>query len=142
MAWHRVITHNLGWKAVSVILATVVWLLVHYNSTEIERPQEIRTFDAVPIVVLTPANDPYIFLVEPPSVRVAVRGPESLIKVMRASDVKVFVDLIGVSQLVVRRDVEVRLPEGISLASLYPNEVKIERLSSDPLPNPLTTDKP
>ncbi len=142
MAWHRVITHNLGWKAVSVILATVVWLLVHYNSTEIERPQAIRTFDAVPIVVLTPANDPYVFLVEPPSVRVSVRGPEPLIKAMRASDVKVFVDLIGVSQLVVRRDVEVRLPEGIFLASLYPNEVKIERLPSDPLPNPLTTDKP
>lgn len=142
MAWHKVITHNLGWKVVSVMLATTVWLLVHYNSTEIERPQEIRTFDSVPIVVLTPANDPYVFLVEPPSVRVSVRGPEAAVKALRASDVKVFVDLIGVSQLVVRRDVEVRLPEGIFLASLYPNEVKIERLSSDPVPNPLTTDKP
>lgn len=142
MAWHKVITHNLGWKVVSVVLATIVWLLVHYNSSESYRSQEIRTFDSVPITVLTPANDPYIFLVEPPSVRVSIRGTEAAVKALLPSDIKVFVDLIGVSQLVTRRDVEVRLPEGLSVVSLFPNEVKIERLASDPVPNPLPSDKP
>ncbi len=142
MAWHRVITHNLGWKVVSVVLATLIWLLVQYNRSDIYHPQVIRTFDSVPIAVLTPANDPYVFLVEPPSVRVSIRGSEQAVRDLHPSDVKVFVDLIGVSQLVTRRDVEVRVPPGLVVVSLYPNEVKIERLASDPVPNPLTSDKP
>jgi len=130
MAWHRCITHDLGWKIVSVLLATLLWWLILRFDTL--RFSERKPFDAVPIHVLTPAADTSTFQVDPPSVQLTVSGTLEAIRRLRLSDVLVFVNLDNIPEVEAYRDVEVHLPAGVSLATLVPNQVRVIRLGTTP----------
>ncbi|MCZ7640100.1 MAG: diadenylate cyclase CdaA [Verrucomicrobia bacterium] len=110
MAWPRIMTVRLGWKILSVLLATLVWVLIRVNSGDGLRFGQVRTFDAVPIHVMTPANDPGVFAVEPPSVRLAVSALPATLKRLRLTDLLVFVNLSSVPEAEAYRDVEVHVP--------------------------------
>ncbi len=127
MAWHRFITRNLGWKVVSVVLATLVWSLIHFNTSDTLRFGQPKTFDAVPIHVLTPAADACTFQVEPPSVRLSVSGRSEDIARLRLSDVLVFVNLDNIPDVEAYREVEVHLPPRVALTALVPNQVRVIR---------------
>lgn len=129
-------TVRLGWKILSVLLATLVWVLIRVNSGDGLRFGQVRTFDAVPIHVMTPANDPGVFAVEPPSVRLAVSALPATLKRLRLTDLLVFVNLSSVPEAEAYRDVEVHVPPGVTLAALLPNQVRVLRLASPPVANP------
>jgi hypothetical protein len=130
MAWHRVITYNFGWKVVSVLLAMLVWALVRYSTSAPLGLGEVKTFDAVPIQVMTLANDPTTFKIEPPSVRLALTGIPSAIKRLRLNDLLVFVNLNSIPEVEAYREVEVHVPSGVALAALVPNQVRVIRQSA------------
>ena len=132
MAWHRCITHNLGWKIVSGLLATLLWSLIHFSGSDTLRFGQRKTFDAVPIHVLTPAADACTFQVEPPGVRLTVSGTSEALRRLRLSDVLVFVNLDNIPEVEAYREVEVHLPVGVSLTALVPNQVRVIRLGTTP----------
>ena len=139
MAWPRCITHNLGWKTVSVLLATLLWALIHFSRSDTLRFGPRKTFDAVPIYVLTPAADASTFQVDPPGVRLTVLGGAEALRRLRLSDVLVFVNLENIPEVEAYREVEVHLPVGVSLAALVPNQVRVIRLTTKP-PSPSLSD--
>ncbi len=136
MAWHRFITHNLGWKIVSVLLASLLWALVHLSRLDTLRFGERKPFDAVPVQVLTPAADGAVFHVDPRSVSLTVSGAREPLQQLRLSDVLAFVNPGDIPEDGAYRDVEVYLPAGISLHSLVPNQVRVSRAPAQPQPPP------
>lgn len=138
MVWHRPITHNLGWKIVSVLLATLLWYLVHFSSSNSLRFGQGKTFDAVPIHVLTAAGEAGAFEVDPPSVRLTVAGTSEALRRLRLSDVLVFVNLGNIQDVEAYREVEVHLPGDVSLNALVPNQVRVTRAR----PQPVTSASP
>lgn len=131
MAWHRFITRNLGWKTVSVLLASLLWALVHLSRSDTLRFGHAKTFNAVPIYVLTPAADASAFQVEPSNVGLTVSGRRESLEGLRLSDVLAFVNLDNIPEVEAYREVEVHLPDGVSLRALVPNQVRVNRLTTN-----------
>lgn len=127
----KFLTHNLGWKLLSVGLAALIWMSADYA---MRRPPDTgaltaaarRTFPALPITILTTANDPRHYVVEPAEVRATFRGPPALIDRLRPSDISVFVNLTGIRDAKeLRKSIEVLAPPGVTLVSLTPSEVLV-----------------
>jgi hypothetical protein len=137
MAWHRPITHNLGWKIVSALLGPCCG--ISCTSAARTRSGSAReTFDAVPIHVLTAAGEAGAFEVDPPSVRLTVSGTSEALRRLRLSDVLVFVNLGNIQDVEAYREVEVHLPGAVALNALVPNQVRVTRRD----PKPLTSASP
>ncbi len=133
MPWYRHLYANVGWKLVSVLLAVLVWLLVHYNLAEGQQAQRRRVFDAVPIAVLQAPDDTRGFRLEPAAVRVTVSGSAARVAGIVPGDLLVFVNLAGPGPAPTRAEVEVHLPPGLTVVSLSPMQVRVA-----PLPGPET----
>lgn len=128
MKW---LTHNLGWKLVSVALAGVVWLAANYvlrhGALGGETVGTSRlTLDDLPITIMTGANEPRHFVVQPSKVRAALRGDRELLESLNPSDVSVFVNLTGITEVrEFRKALEVHTPPGVSLLWVIPTEVSV-----------------
>ena len=99
----------------SVSLATLVWLLIHYNSPDNLRGQRSGTSTRCPSTCMTPATDAGTFSVEPPIVRLTVSGTPTVLERLRLTDLLVFVNLGSVPEVEAYRDVEVHVPAGCRL---------------------------
>ncbi len=132
MKWLRLVLANPGWKLVSVLLATLVWLLVHYNITERQQPERRRTFTDVPITLLLHPGESRVPRVEPPTARVIVRGAAREIEGLTAAEVRVFADLSKTNPLPPWVELDVHVPRGLTVVSLTPQQVRV----NPPLPPP------
>ncbi len=132
MSIWRQITVNPGWKLVSVLLATLLWLLVHYNITERHPAEQRRTFEDLPITVLQPPGRPRACRLEPAFARLTVRGPARLVAALDPSEVQVFANLTPLGPLPPRVDLEVHVPAGLTVVSLSPLQVRVEPLPPPP----------
>lgn len=128
----RHLTANPGWKIVSVLLATLVWLLVHYNITERQPAESRRTFDHLPITALLPPGDSRAFRLDPATARLTVRGPARVVEALDPAELQVFVNLTAPGSLPPRADVEVHIPPGLTVVSLTPIQVRLESLATPP----------
>lgn len=124
-------THNLGWKLVSVALAGVVWVAANYVLEHGALGRESIgasriTLNNLPITVMTGANEPRHFVVQPPKVRAALRGDRELLAALKPSDVSVFVNLTGITEArEFRKEIEVHTPPGVALLWVIPTEVSV-----------------
>ena len=81
---------------------------------------------ALPVVVLSSAEDVRSVRVNPKEVDVTVRGEPKFLKELRGRDVRVLIDLTGIPAAHdMRMRVEVTLPAGLSLVRVNPEEVQI-----------------
>jgi hypothetical protein len=128
----RQLTANPGWKIVSVLLATLVWLLVHYNITERQPAEVRRAFDHLPITALLQPGDSRAFRLDPATARLTVRGPARVVEALDPAELQVFVNLTAPGPLPPRADVEVHVPPGLTVVSLAPIQVRVEPLSTPP----------
>jgi hypothetical protein len=134
MAWPKSITHNLGWKTTSLVLATLVWLTLRSGIPSQLKPEDQRTFYRLPITVMTTATDDRVFRVEPATVDVTVAGETGLLAGLHPGDIQVFVNLTSVVDAKgQRRRIQVHTPVGASLIRSVPEEVFVE---SAPRPAP------
>lgn len=81
------LTHNLGLKILSVVLAALLWLMV----VQIGDPQDVDYFD-VPVnlvntELLEKQNKVFEVLDDSDDVRVTIRAPRSVLRQLRASDI-------------------------------------------------------
>jgi YbbR domain-containing protein len=118
----RVLTRNLGWKMLSVLLAVLLWIAV-------EGEPELVTVQSVPVFYRN--VDPSLALVSnpPATVKLELRGPSDILGRDKLSNVAVLLDLGGVTEAGERvfpiSHTNVALPAGVNLVRSDPSEVKL-----------------
>lgn len=126
-----IIRHNLGLKTVAFVLATLLWLTIHYEIGVTSSSGEVmREFRNVRIRVLTDVNDSRDYQVVPPEVSLTVSGDPATIRQFREKDFQVFVNMSGSTDLLngyIRR-VEVVRPMGVNRLKVDPPLVQVEIL--------------
>lgn len=94
------ILNNWGLKLASLLLAFVLWFLV----VQIDDPSDSTTFYNIPVTLkntelLEKENKVYEVLDNTDSIRVAVRGPRSVIKQLRSSDIVAEADMSRLTEV-------------------------------------------
>ena len=132
MTLREIVTRDLGWKIFSVVLATAIWLTVHVLSAD--APKRVnplngmmtRTFENVPVLVVSAAAAVREFKVNPRFVQVIVSGKPDAVNALETKQLHVLVDLTGVEAAVdLKKRVDVSTPPGITFVSAVPAEVDI-----------------
>ena len=120
-AW-RALTHNLGWKLLSVVLAVLLWIAV-------EGEPELVTVQTVPVFYRN--VDPNLALVSSPpgTVRVELRGPSDVLSRENLSSVAVLLDMAGQTgpgeKVFPVSRANVALPAGVSFVRSDPSELRL-----------------
>src|SRR5436190_7810844 len=98
---HRYITENLWLKVFSLVLATLIWYVIHSNFQTAGAKSVTNPFQATdkrnfvrPIVLMTSANNRQAFQVDPTEVTVQVRGEVSVLQKLTPDDIQVYVKLL------------------------------------------------
>jgi YbbR domain-containing protein len=132
MALRDIVTRDLGWKILSVALAVAIWLSVHAISEDASQHinplngLRTRTFQDVPVLVVSTAADVREFKVNPGAVQITISGKPDAVIALEARHIRVLVDLTGVeAALALRKRVEVSTPPGITFVSAVPAEVDV-----------------
>jgi YbbR domain-containing protein len=133
MAWPKPITHNLGWKVISVVLAALIWLALDSGLPDRFKPVDQRAFSQLPIVVMTAAKDERVFQVAPRAAEVTLSGEREVLANLRARDIQVFVNLTDPADAAGRRKrVQVHTPPGVTLVQVTPEDVIIHTEAVQP----------
>lgn len=128
----RFLTHNLSWKVIALVSATLVWMALKSGTPSRLRPGGGRTFRQLPVLVLTAPGDRRVVRVEPDRVEVEVSGPPEVLPRLHARDVRAFVDLTSLKETrPLRLRVEVHTPSGVTLDKVRPAQV-----TAQPAPAP------
>lgn len=138
------VLNNLGWKMMSLLAATLIWLTIHSSVQgnfkpvgNTSPPETIVTNRlTLPIIVATAATEVRAFQIHPHTVEVALSGDDDVVLKLKPADVDAFVNLIdvtGAKQL--RKKVQIRTPPGVSIVSVEPADVNVESLpaAQDPV---------
>jgi YbbR domain-containing protein len=132
MSARNLILNNFWLKSFSLVLATMIWMAIHYNlQTESSGEQNaVRSPNyhlwPRPIMLVTAADDHRAYVVDPLTVNVKVNGDSEVLKKLNANDIQVFVDLTAVSAVHGAFPVDVKLPRNVALESVWPSHVHIE----------------
>lgn len=119
MPIRSLILDHLGLKVFSIILATLIWMAVRTNFAS-PAAEADRSFVNRPILVLTDNAEHSAVLVNPNQASVTLRGPASLMQIIKEEDVQVFVRLSEKRQFTGELPVHVHVPAGASVALLTP----------------------
>ncbi|MDQ2950253.1 MAG: CdaR family protein [Acidobacteriota bacterium] len=129
----RFLLHNLGWKALSVLLALVLWIVV-------AREPELATSISIPLLLRNVPDDLDISSDVLERVHVEVRGPSGRLVPENLSQAAVVLDLEGVQPgertfTIYPRNVR-QLPIGVAFYRAVPSQVSLrfERLISRDVP--------
>jgi YbbR domain-containing protein len=129
-------THNPWQKFFSLLLAALIWSTVHFGLGQDPRSEEaagnLRSFQNLPITVLTTASDLTRYEVSPTSVQLTLRGDPNLLDRVHAAELEVYVNLTENSPIRIKRRLHVNAPQGLQVVSLQPEEVLVEPRASGP----------
>ena len=138
MMIRQLILRNFWLKALSFVIAVLIWLVVQTQITGGNlqlafQPQssDTRVYQ-LQLHLLKTANDGRMIHIEPDSVTVTVHGDKTRIGRLEATDLRAYVDLAGTRLLPPNDQVLVRvdLPDGIDLVEVRPSKVSAEIVSS------------
>jgi len=132
MSLRDILTRNLGWKLLSLVLAVVIWVTVKVVSTE-RGDQVERSFLNLPLQIVSSTADVRAFRVSPVTVDVTVKGRGETIKALTEREIHSFVDASDAeaSQKFTRR-VEVAVPAGVTIVRVDPTEATVEVRAPNP----------
>lgn len=141
MRLREFISNNFWFKLVSVTLAMMIWVTI-YTSIQgkvISRDSRVVTGMTVTfplaITVVTAAADSRGFTVTPSEVEVTVRGEESVMERLKKTDVQAQVNLVDVKEARgLKKTIRVHTPTNVTLISVTPEEVTVERVPAGPAP--------
>lgn len=128
MNWREMLTHNLGLKTLSLLLAAVLWLFV-----AAERETEIGASVAVGFKNVAPG----LAIVNRPPSRLDVRlaGPKVLLLRLRAENLSVLLDLQGAgggTTSFTGLEKEIPLPAGVRVTRVTPAVIEVKLASPGP----------
>jgi YbbR domain-containing protein len=138
MSLRDYIQNNYWWKLLSLLLATLTWFTIW---TELQRNKttqqasgsagNTRAFPSVPVAIKTAPSDTRGFKVTPARVLVKVIGKEEKLDTLLPDEIEVLVDLTA-SQSAnrLRKDVQVRVPDGVFVVRVVPDIVDVEPIAT------------
>lgn len=131
-------------KATSVVVAIMVWVVTPRDSSEsiwgrgrwnpfqAVIKTESRTFEDLPITVLTGATDPRGFLVFPSVATIEITGEQEAVRKLLPEEIEIYVNLTDVVEANgLRKQLRVRVPGGLQWVRLDPTSVEV-RISTQP----------
>jgi YbbR domain-containing protein len=136
MSLRAFIQHNFWLKLFSVLLATLIWYVIHsWIATGAKQPQNpitsnlpTRSVLRLPIRVLTQPGDPRVFKVEPNEVVVSLTGEAAVLREITRENNSAFVDLTNIrSSRETNQQVRVDIPPGIAV-EIVPRTVNVEEI--------------
>jgi YbbR domain-containing protein len=119
-------------KLFSLALAVLIWLTVSFTQSGGGRslfanpaiPE--KTYDGIPVLVMSSAADVRSVKVNPSEVQVTVRGDAKLLQDLQLRDIRALVDLTGIeSARGLLKRIEVTTPAGITFVKVVPDEVEV-----------------
>jgi hypothetical protein len=138
MSIRQIILQNFWLKALSCVIALLIWLVVQTQITGGNlalvfqpRTADTRSYD-LQLHLLKTANDGRIIRIVPSFIHVTVQGEKVLLRNLEAKDLRAYVDLAG-TELVNPNDqvvVRVDLPDGVNLKEVKPDKVRADILES------------
>ncbi len=135
MSWRFILTRNRWQKALSIFLATMIWLTVRSGSMEgvgegIDAELEIRA----PVAVLASASDTGVYQLSPSMVTVTLQRGVKSTEHRPPDDLEVFVNVVGEDAVDSDYSLHVHAPEGIRIRKVVPKQVHVKRLSTNERP--------
>jgi hypothetical protein len=129
----RALTHNLGWRLLSVLLALLLWVAV-------EGEPELVTVQAVPVFYRNVEPNLALVANAPNAIRLELRGASDVLSRENLANVAVLWDLSGQTQpgektFSISRP-SVALPAGVSFVRSDPPEIKLHLDRALPDRNP------
>lgn len=132
MSIRQLILQNFWLKALSFVIALLIWLVVQTQITGgnlalIFQPDaaDTRSFN-LHLHVLKTANDGRFIRVTPDSVTATIEGPKNILERITAADLRAFVDLSATNAPSSDRvRVRVVYPDEIELREVTPSEVRV-----------------
>jgi YbbR domain-containing protein len=133
MTLRDIVTKESGWKILSVALAVAIWLTVHHTikgdaSKRVNTANGLttRTFQTVPVLVVSAAADVHEFKVKPTAIQVTISGQSDALNSLDAKQIHVFVDLTGIKVARgLKKRLDISTPPGLALVSAEPAEVDV-----------------
>lgn len=114
---------NIGTKAVSVLLALILWLFVFGQQPNTDVPEFTRTITNVPIETLGADRDSQ-YLITPATVDIVIRGSQEFINTMIGREHTVTVDVRDLGEGIHNLQVSASMTGGV-LQSILPNYVTV-----------------
>jgi hypothetical protein len=132
----RVLTRNLGWRLLSVLLAVLLWVAV-------EGEPELVTLQSVPVFYRNVESNLALVANPPASIRIELRGASDVLSRDNLANVAVLLDLAGLTEpgekvFPVTRT-NLTLPAGVRFVRSDPPELRLhlDRASKgNPPPQP------
>jgi len=120
----EVLLRNLGWKLLSLGLAVAIWWGIRPS---VDEPgASVRTFDDIPIQIVSSTTDVRAFHVNPQKVSITVQGSSQMINVLTDREIHAFVDVTAADvSLNFNRPLRIATPPGITLMRVDPAEVTV-----------------
>jgi YbbR domain-containing protein len=145
MALRDYVFEKFGWKAISLVIASLIWMAIDSNNQTGQRSARNMVVPTLTlrlqIALLTAARDARHYQVSPATVEVTLGGSAAALERLGESDVGVFIDLRDAGDAKrLRRKVHVYPPSGLSLVGVMPDEVSVEVLPAVESPENHKTD--
>lgn len=134
MAWRQIVTHNFGWKVLSVVLAALTWAMLRTGLPPTLQTNKIRKIADVPVAVLSPTGEARDYQVKPAEVAITVRGGQDLIQNLLPSDIGAFVSVAMTTNnpaFAQWRRILVSLPPGVQFVRAEPADVSVRIVPVD-----------
>jgi hypothetical protein len=133
----NLIFHNFWAKLISLGLASLIWLAVHYQikSDYVQTPTHSihvirKQYAGVPVSIITRPGDARVFRVSPKTALAVVDGEESILSRMTSKNVTLYVDLTDFqSRQPTNAELHVHVPVEVSVIGIQPANVTVEQIS-------------
>lgn len=141
MASRNIITHNFGWKLLSLLLAALTWLTIETDFRRQERSDaesrqapvtttSHKTFPIIPITLLTAPSNTNRYRLTPETVVVEIGGDQPDLSKLLARDVQAFVDVSDAQdEKQFRRQIQIRIPRDFTVTGIDPTNAGVERIT-------------
>lgn len=131
------ILHNFWLKLISLGLASLIWLAVHYqvqsehaqNKANLNRMVS-KQFRNVPVSIVTMPGDQRVFRISPREATAIVVGEEDSLNKMAAKNLTLYVDLTDFhSPRSTNEELHAHTPADVSIIGIQPTTIQVEQIS-------------
>ena len=122
------LTKDFHWKAFSLLMAVGIWLTVSRES-----PVPVQSGNStknpyldIPVVAISANSNVHQAQIYPQNVTVTISGDPEAVNRLQRNQIHAFINLTGLSSAEnLSQDVEVALPQGITLVAIDPPQVTV-----------------
>ena len=132
MSWRFILTRNRWQKALSIFLATMIWLTVRSGSMEGvgEGSENERDIRSMPVAVLAAPSDAGVYRLTPSTVTITLQVDAKSTERVSPEDLEVYVNVMGEDSSDGLHSLHVHAPEWLHIRKVVPRRVEVKRLST------------